>query len=120
MKASGHELKSLKAYTSCRISGLHFPLMALVKYRGFIVIVQSILPIDSSTLRSGSMDAGKQILSSDEKLYQKLEQAAKKLNLKPHFVKSRSDGKRVLICSAADIEGHYGKDSRYYLIDLHR
>ena len=28
-KAAGHELKSLNAYSSCRINGLHFPLLAL-------------------------------------------------------------------------------------------
>jgi hypothetical protein len=43
---------------------------------------------------------------------------AKALNLKPHLV-GFTEGNRVMMHSAGDIEGHFGTDSRFYLIDLY-
>ena len=32
----------------CRINGLHFPLCAIINYRGYSLIAQSVLPIGIS------------------------------------------------------------------------
>lgn len=53
MKAAAHELKGLISYYSCNIEGLHFPLMALIDYKGFRVIAISILPINDNTICYG-------------------------------------------------------------------
>lgn len=38
--------------------GLHFPLMALIDYRGFRLIALSILPVGTDTIIYGSPNAG--------------------------------------------------------------
>ena len=45
MKAVQHELKGLMGLIDCRVIGLCFPLCAIVNYRGFSLIAQSVLPI---------------------------------------------------------------------------
>lgn len=95
------------------------PLMALVDYRGFRLIAISLLPIDEKTIIYGSSDGGKTIHNDDEQVEQMMKRAAEILNLKPHECGIKSDSRKTL-CSAADIEGHKGKDGRYYLIDFSR
>lgn len=50
--------------------------MALVDYRGFRIIAMSILPINSSTIVSGSSDAGRTVHSNCDELNSKLKKAA--------------------------------------------
>jgi hypothetical protein len=40
------------------VEGLHLPLMAVIDYRGFRLLAESILPISKSTLVYGTQDAG--------------------------------------------------------------
>jgi hypothetical protein len=49
-----------------------------------------------------------------------MQKAAKLLNLKEHYVEERSSGNKKLIYAAVDLEGHFGLDGRYYLIDTAR
>eukprot|EP01114_Cavostelium_apophysatum_P005961 TRINITY_DN1714_c0_g1_i2.p1 TRINITY_DN1714_c0_g1~~TRINITY_DN1714_c0_g1_i2.p1 ORF type:complete len:511 (-),score=123.93 TRINITY_DN1714_c0_g1_i2:421-1953(-) len=58
--------------------------------------------------------AGKHIHSEDRAFNRLMRRAANKLNIKPHRV-----GSHVLY-SPADLEGHLGKDGRYYLLDFSR
>lgn len=53
-KIGGHELKGLMSYYNCQIPGLHFPLMALIDFKGFRLIASSLLPISLQTLKYGS------------------------------------------------------------------
>jgi len=81
IKAAGHELKGLMCFYNLRMKDLHFPLMALIDYRGFRVVAMSVLPVTVRSLVYGSRDAGvtvyakntalnslmKQVLSSNSK-----------------------------------------------------
>ncbi len=46
----------------------------------------SVLPIDKTTLKYGSADAGRSILTEDEDLTMLMREASLQLNLKPHLV----------------------------------
>jgi len=88
--------------------------MCLVDYRGFRLIAISILPISDSTIIYGTCDAGRHIYSNDERFNKLMKKAATKLNILPHRVKSQ------MLYSPADLEGHLGKDDKYYLLDFSR
>jgi Clustered mitochondria len=61
MKVAGHELKGLQQYSACGIDALHFPLMAVITYKGFRVVAVSYLPIGEDTIKYGSCDSGKTV-----------------------------------------------------------
>lgn len=86
-KAAGNELRGLISYFNCGIKELNVPLMALVDYRGFRLIALSILPVTPDTIIYGSCDAGRNIHATNEVFNEKMEHAAKILNLKPHKVR---------------------------------
>ena len=46
------------SYYNTRTPGLHFPLMAIIDYRGFRLSAQSILPINKTSICYGSADGG--------------------------------------------------------------
>jgi Clustered mitochondria len=108
-KVAGHDLKGLISYFNLGIPDLHFPLMALVDYLGFRLIAMSLLPIDKSTLCYGTADGGKTIYTENAALNKKMQVAAEKLNLKAHVAGFVPEHSR-LVWSAADVEGHEGKD----------
>lgn len=58
MKAAGHDLKGLMNCWNAAIPELHFPLMALIDYRGYRLGAISILPINKATIVYGSADGG--------------------------------------------------------------
>ena len=58
-----------------------------------------------------SQDGGKTIHKSDKELNKIMMKTMKKLNLKPHQC-GGVKGKTKQLCSAADIEGHIGKDGK--------
>eukprot|EP01122_Echinamoeba_exundans_P014473 TRINITY_DN6570_c0_g2_i2.p1 TRINITY_DN6570_c0_g2~~TRINITY_DN6570_c0_g2_i2.p1 ORF type:complete len:1309 (+),score=180.83 TRINITY_DN6570_c0_g2_i2:8156-12082(+) len=120
IKAAELELKGTMALLDCRVNGLHFPLMALIRYRGFAVVAQSILPINRSTLRYGSRDAGNTIKNEDPVLAAKFAAAAGLLNLKAHNVWNKDGTQCVLLHGPADIEVHKGSDGRCYVVDTAR
>jgi hypothetical protein len=117
MKAAGHELLGLMSYYNCQIPGLSLPLMALINYRGFRLVALSLLPIDKTTLIYGSSDGGQHVRATIPKFNLLMEQAAAILNLKAHLVGMNS---KAILHAAGDIEGHYGKDKRSYLVDFAR
>lgn len=118
-KVAGLELKGLQSYANCNIPGLCLPLMALVDYRGFRLIAMSVLPISSSTIVYGSNDGGVTVHASNDTFNQKMRRTAEILNVKPH-VAGVDNATSKLLYSAADIEGHVGRDGRFYLIDFSR
>ena len=118
IKAAGHELRGLISYYQCHMKNLHFPLMVLVDYMGYRLIAQSILPIERSTIIYGSYNAGRTVYDLDPGFNRIMAEAARKLNLKAHWVGPKSGLK--LLHAPVDIEGHRGTDSRYYLIDFGR
>lgn len=116
-KAAGHELKGLGHYWLSEVEGLNFPLMAVVKYCGFCLIALSVLPVTKYTLSYGSSDGGKTVHKDNPELNQKMEDAAKRMNLKGHYT-----GVRIpkLIYGPGDIEGHIGLDGKVYVLDFAR
>lgn len=98
MKAANHELKGLQAYVNCNIENLYFPLFGLIDYKGWRVIVSSILPIDRSTIIygnyqkypneshrfyfSGSQDAGKTFHDDSPEFREKMIETSRILNIK--------------------------------------
>lgn len=123
IKAASQELVSTMAYLDLRVADLHFPLMALVEWRGHAFLCQSIIPIDpvrATTLVHGSGDAGIMIRNSNSKVQEKLRLCAERLNLEPHEVVSRDRSHYRLLNCAADVEAHVGLDGRIYIIDTAR
>ena len=114
MKAAGHELKSLNELIACYIPKVHFPLMGILNYLGWRVIVISLLPIHSNTLVYGSADGGKHIFNTNSTMNNIMLQFGNLLNLKIHQVKEEN------IVGPADLEGHKGIDGRFYIADVSR
>ena len=79
------------SYFHVNIRDLHFPLMALIHYRGCCLIASALLPIDSTTLRYGSSNAGETVHADDHELNQLMKVAAHRLKLqeRPVFLKAR-------------------------------
>jgi hypothetical protein len=93
---------------------VHFPMMAVVDYRGFRLLAESLLPIDQSTCIYGSPDGGATMHASDAHMNASMRCLAQQLNLAEHLVGN------VRIAGPGDVEGHIGRDGRFYLIDLAR
>jgi hypothetical protein len=115
-KAASHELKGLNQW-SLNSEGLHFPLMALVRYCGFTLVAMSMLPIGNGSLVYGSGDAGKTVHFDDDVMYEKMKKAATNLNLKGHFLIADPS---KLMYGPGDIEGHFGSDHLHYVLDFAR
>ena len=94
--------------------------MTIVDFCGFRISVQSLLPINSKTIRYGSSDGAVNVHIDDPIARRLAEELGKELFLKNHTVE---DGKGVkkIICGPADIEIHKSLDGKnYYCIDLAR
>eukprot|EP01104_Vermistella_antarctica_P014754 TRINITY_DN469_c0_g2_i1.p1 TRINITY_DN469_c0_g2~~TRINITY_DN469_c0_g2_i1.p1 ORF type:complete len:931 (-),score=200.38 TRINITY_DN469_c0_g2_i1:64-2856(-) len=120
-KVAGLDLKGLMSIQSTDES-LSLPLMTLVDYRGFRLIAMSMLPIDDSTIVYGSPDAGRTVHKKDDNFNERIRDMAGKLNLKSHMagLSKKKGGAPQEVHTAVDIEGHYGRDGRYYLLDFAR
>ena len=118
-KAAGHELQGLMAYFNHGSPDISLPLMALVDYLGFRLIAMILLPISSASIIYGTRDGGHTVQDLSPLFNRRMAQAARKLNLTSHI-----GGINPTACaqvhSATDIEGHYGTDGRFYLLDLAR
>eukprot|EP01087_Luapelamoeba_hula_P022308 TRINITY_DN795_c0_g1_i9.p1 TRINITY_DN795_c0_g1~~TRINITY_DN795_c0_g1_i9.p1 ORF type:complete len:2194 (+),score=429.59 TRINITY_DN795_c0_g1_i9:34-6615(+) len=121
MKAAGLELKGLKSYfdfiLATNTTELHVPLMALIDYMGYRLIAVSVLPVNNSTLKYGSADAGVTARADDKQVNRLMKKAGKYIGLKAHVV-----GQQVKqqIYGPCDIEGHKGRDGRCYVLDTAR
>ena len=117
IKAAGLDLKgliSLFNVSTYEKNEIHFPLMALIDYRGYRLIAISILPVSKDTLIYGSADGGETVKTSDEKFNCFMDKLGSELNLKKHIVAD----KQIALCG--DIEGHFGTDEKHYLLDFAR
>jgi len=122
-KVAGHELKGAMAYFSAFYDqNVCLPMIALVDYLGFRLIVMSLLPVDKETIIYGTADGGFTIHADDSHFNNMMEIAATRLNLESHRcgLQKFGDDEGTLLHSAADVEGHRGKDGKYYLLDFSR
>jgi hypothetical protein len=116
-KAAIRELQGLKCYLNAQIPGLHTPLMVVMDYRGYKITATPLLPISKETLVYGSNDGGVTVIKSNRDLAEKMKLAAKVINLKGHKVGTQ---KKQTIYGPGDIEGHLGRDGRFYVLDAAR
>eukprot|EP00007_Cunea_sp_BSH-02190019_P008714 CAMPEP_0174231676 /NCGR_PEP_ID=MMETSP0417-20130205/2152_1 /TAXON_ID=242541 /ORGANISM="Mayorella sp, Strain BSH-02190019" /LENGTH=1372 /DNA_ID=CAMNT_0015309601 /DNA_START=124 /DNA_END=4238 /DNA_ORIENTATION=- len=125
-KAAAHELRGLNWLFSAaaRQSGggpnLSFPIMTLIDFRGHRLVATSLLPIGRDTLVYGSDNAGVTVHKSNPKMTELIESLATTLNLKSHPVQPRCGRELVYLSMPIDLEGHVGRDNRYYVVDTHR
>ena len=105
-------------YYQC--DGIRVPLMALIDYRGYRLVAQSILPISRSTIIYGSNDGGKTVHDSSPEFRARMKRAGEQLNIKGHPCGVSKTARQVMLWGPTDIEGHMGSDGRYYVIDLAR
>jgi hypothetical protein len=113
-KIGGHELKSLTHLWECKIPDLCLPLQCLIDYLGFRMVAMLLLPINNSTLKVGSDDAGMSYHAASESLMKKFKRIGEVLNLAPHPLHGHT------IYGPFDLEGHVGLDSKEYIIDFSR
>lgn len=105
----------------CRVRGLHLPLMAVIRYRGYALLAQSLLPISgASTICYGTGNSGVTLHNSQPRLTRKMQLAGRTLNLKPHTVWDRVGATKEVFHVAADVEGHLGFDGKFYVVDTAR
>jgi len=145
-KASELELKSLNAYMrhGMRIaSKARFPLMSMFDYRGLRLTATPCLPLKE--IIYGSADRAKSIHASVPEFNEIMRQLGHQFNIKPHYVFS-NEARKVLretmsqhsiippdiyqmytqppfgaeLVGCGDVEGHLGKDLRFYLLDTAR
>lgn len=116
-KVLSHEFKGLLSFMNNCYTGIHFPLMALIDYRGYRISAMTILPISRSTLVYGSLDQGNSIIKSDNLATSMIEEICQSMNLKGHMA-----GKEIqnFIYTPTDIEVHKGTDNNYYAINFAR
>lgn len=128
-KVQGHELKGLKSYFGWffnrgMIGLVSFPLTAIVDFKGYRITAMTLVPISGSrTLIYGSNDAGSECNVKNEipEWSDLIFEASLGLNLKPHHVvNGRLARGETEIASCIDLEGHKGRDGRFYLLDFSR
>lgn len=83
--------------------------MALIDYRGFRVVASSILPIEQRTLVYGSCDLGRTVHVDNPQMCKLMEEAGKKMNLKPHIAALPGSTQRHTLYAPIDIEGKKNK-----------
>lgn len=120
MKAACNELKGLSNFFYAHIDSqiLHFPMMALIHYRGYCMVSLTQLPISPKTLEYGSSNAGKTLNFTDPVLREEIGKIGKMLRLAPRQINEYS------IRGPLDLEGHLTTDQdnrkRYYVLDFGR
>lgn len=123
-KTAGHELKGAISFSNTLTPGLNFPLMCNVDYLGHRLNAIAVLPVPpkGAGLILG-MEDGKNmhfdVAKGAETLNGLISQAAKKINLRLHYVRL-PDGREIEISGPADLEGHLGIDNKFYILDFAR
>ncbi|KAK6933740.1 CLU domain [Dillenia turbinata] len=121
--SANNDLKGTKLYQEANIPGLYHLAMAIIDYRGYRVVAQSVLPgilqgDKSDSLLYGSVDNGKKICWNED-FHAKVAEAAKHLHLKEHTVLDGS-GNVFKLAAPVECKGIVGSDDRHYLLDLMR
>jgi len=121
--AANNDLKGISAINSLNISGLYTLLTAVIDYRGYRVVAQSIIPgilhrEQTSQVVYGSLDMGKTI-KYDEKFHDLLKKASTLLHISDRTLVD-DETKSFTLCAPLDIKGIVGTDGRHYVLDLVR
>ena len=122
-KAAKHELNNVIAFNEAKeitkekmennMVELCTPLMALIDYKGYRMVATPVLPL--AELIYGTADGGRTVHCDNQNVNETFSCILKHgLHLKEHLVSG------VSLCGPADLEGHTGKDGRYYVLDYAR
>eukprot|EP00727_Mastigamoeba_balamuthi_P002296 m51a1_g12063 putative c2 domain containing protein (512) ;mRNA; r:3690-5705 len=127
MKAAGHDMKGLQAFTyGALMAGcfphIRVPLMCMVDWLGYRVLACTILPIGRATLVLGSPDAGATLRDCPINTAPKCiaEQVASWLRLKRHELLSPSCNAVVTTSLPFDFEVHQSRAGDIYCVDFAR
>ena len=126
MKSAACELKGVAAYKQLGLPQLCSPLVQLVDYLGYRIIVSSLLPLPmpavagapTTSLVYGSDNQCTSVHTDNARCNELMAQAGRRLNLKGHVVGAGAQAK--LLYGPGDIEVHLGTDRRFYVIDAAR
>ena len=80
----------------------------------------SLLPLGKDTLVYGSADGGETIRAMNSQINAKIDLVAEKLNLYGEHIWNNRKTEKGWLSLSCDIEGHMGKDKRFYLVDTAR
>lgn len=118
MKATSAELRNMKAIYESGMEGLCMPLVAMIDYRGYRLLVTSVLPLGSTTQQWGSSDGGV-TFSYNRNACELVRRLGEKLHLKKHLLARPEQD--IELYGPIDFEIHKGKDdARYYALDVAR
>lgn len=69
-----------------RTNLMHFPLMALIDYKGYRISAISLLPINKDTLVYGSSDGGRSIHYDEPEVNAEMQSIMEALNIRSHNI----------------------------------
>jgi protein TIF31 len=126
-KNINNDLLGVKMVNTADVEGLYTVASAVIDYRGYRVMAQSIIPglfsgllaqsESNSIVAYGSMEG--QEIRSDPEFHELIKKAGQKLNLKEHVVVDKND-KQHNIAGTVEVKGIKGSDGRHYVLDLVR
>jgi len=121
--AASLDIKGVDAYNKLDMDGIYTLGTVVVDYRGYRIIVQSIIPgilqrEQENSVVYGSVDGGKTITTHD-KILEKLKSASLPMKIRPHKVINEKQ-EDVELCSSIECKGIVGADGRHYILDLFR
>ncbi|KAL9645516.1 hypothetical protein ABK040_000581 [Willaertia magna] len=120
---ANNDLKGVIAFNEADVPGIHTLASAIVDYRGYRVVAQSIIPgilqgDQGSKHVYGSIDDGKSFIT-DAKYHSLMKEAAEKLHIKEHAIIDEEGNEHMISCPA-EYKGIVGSDGRFYVLDLIR
>ncbi len=74
------------------------------------------LPVSKDTIIYGTCDGARTIHTDNDEFNKKMELAAKILNLKGENVWNQDKTSKSYLHACCDVEGHLGKDDRFYIV----
>jgi len=118
---ANNDLKGVIAFNEADVRGIHTLASAIIDYRGYRVVAQSIIPgilqgDQGSKHVYGSIDEGKSFVT-DNKYHTLMKEASQKLHIKEHKIVDE-EGKEHTISCPAECKGIVGSDGRFYVLDL--
>lgn len=122
LKAAYNDLNGVRMINELEIDGIHTVETAIIQYRGYHLVAQSILPglfsgliQGEKSIAYGSLEG--KIICSDKDFHESLGKAAPLLHLKEHKVKD-SEGTVHTLWTSSNIKGVVGADGRKYFLDF--
>eukprot|EP01080_Neovahlkampfia_damariscottae_P004299 gene4299-7655_t len=126
---ASHDLKGVIAFNEADVKGINTVATAVVDYRGYRVICQSVIPgiltgDQASKQVYGAIGNELEIeeektFSINEKYHELIKQVAEKIHLKEHTVVDEQE-REFKIFGPSELKGVQGSDDRFYVLDLAR